>query len=114
MSDCLFCKIVNKEIPSEAVYEDEFVYAFHDISPVATIHIIVIPKKHIKSLNDIEENDLLLMGKILSAINKIAKDKKIDSEGYRVVNNCGENGGQTVDHIHFHLLGGRNMMWPPG
>lgn len=114
MSECLFCKIVNKEIPSEAVYEDELIYAFYDVNPVAPIHILVIPKEHIVSLNDLEEEDSLLMGKILNVIKKIAKDKKIDKEGYRVVNNCGDKGGQTVDHIHFHLLGGRNLTWPPG
>lgn len=114
MSECIFCKIINKEIPSEAVYEDELIYAFHDLNPVAPTHILVIPKKHIESMNDVQEEDSLLMGKIMNVIKKIAQDNGIDQDGYRVVNNCGENGGQTVGHIHFHLLGGRNMTWPPG
>lgn len=112
--DCIFCKIINGEIPSEKVYENENVLAFKDINPVAPIHIIVIPKEHITSVLEITENNQHILKDVFSAINKIARDLNIDSEGFRVVNNCGEKGGQTVNHIHFHLIGGRNMQWPPG
>lgn len=112
--DCIFCKIIKGEIPSEKVYEDEKVIAFKDINPVAPIHIIVIPKEHITSVLDVTEKNQHILKDVFSAINKIARDLNIDSEGFRVVNNCGEKGGQTVNHIHFHLIGGRNMQWPPG
>lgn len=114
MPECIFCKIINKEIPSEIVYEDEKVCAFNDIDPKAPTHIIIIPKKHISSLNKLEDDDIEIMGSILKAVKNIAKEQKIADDGYRVVTNCGELGGQTVGHIHFHLLGGRKMMWPPG
>lgn len=114
MQDCIFCKIVNGEIPTEKVYEDEKVLAFNDINPEAPIHILVIPKEHIPSMNDINENKKELIGHIHIVINKVAKEKGLDKDGYRVVNNCGKNGGQEVPHLHFHLLGGRSMNWPPG
>ena len=107
--DCLFCKIVNKEIPSKIVYEDEDVLAFHDIYPLTPIHILVIPKKHIESAIDIKEEDERLIGKIYTTINKIAKDIGIDEKGFRVVTNCGEDGGQEVKHLHFHLLAGKKL-----
>ena len=112
--DCIFCKIANKEIPSKIVYEDNDVIAFHDVNPEAPVHILVIPKKHISSLNAATAEDEQLLGKILLTIQSIAKEQGIAEAGYRVVNNCGELGGQTVHHLHFHLLGGREMLWPAG
>lgn len=114
MSDCLFCKIASGEIPSTKVYEDEKVYAFLDIDPQAPKHIIVIPKEHISSANEINEDNGVVIGHIFAVIAKLAKEQGFDKEGYRVVNNCGENGGQTVGHIHFHVLAGRLLGWPPG
>jgi histidine triad (HIT) family protein len=115
MSDnCLFCKIASGAIPSKVVYEDEEIFAFHDITPVAPLHILVIPKKHIKSANEMEEEDTMVVGKIFHRIRLIAKEFGMSEKGFRVVNNTGEFGGQTVHHIHFHLLGGRHMQWPPG
>lgn len=112
--DCIFCKIANKEIPSTIVYEDEDVMAFNDLNPEAPVHILVIPKKHIESLNAASEKDQRLLGKIMLTIAKIAAEQGIAETGYRVVNNCGEQGGQTVMHLHFHLMGGREMLWPAG
>ncbi len=114
MSDCLFCKIILGEIPSTKVYEDEYVYAFNDIDPQAPFHIIIIPKVHISSANEITPENSGVVAKIYEAAAKIAKEKGFDKSGYRIVNNCGEDGGQTVFHIHFHLLAGRNLQWPPG
>ncbi len=113
MSDCLFCKIVAGEIPSTKIYEDEFVYAFADIDPQAPFHAIVIPKSHIASANEINAENSLLIAKVFEAVAKIAKQENLEN-GYRVVNNCGTDGGQTVHHIHFHLLARRNLAWPPG
>lgn len=107
--DCIFCKIINKEIPSKIVYEDDEVLAFEDIAPQAPVHIVVIPKKHIAKITEIEKEDEALIGKIYSVINKIARVKQIAEEGFRVIINCGENGGQEVKHIHFHLLGGKKL-----
>ena len=112
--DCLFCKIINGEIPSEKVYEDEYVYAFNDISPTAPVHVLIVPKKHISTINDIEENDAELIGRIYLAVKNIAQEKGIAEDGYRVVTNCNQMAGQTVFHIHFHLLGGRELNWPAG
>lgn len=112
--DCIFCKIANKEIPTEVIYEDENVVAFNDLNPTAPVHILVIPKKHIASLNDATAEDTELLGKIMLTIQKIAADQGIAEKGYRVVTNCGEQGGQSVKHLHFHLLGGREMLWPAG
>ena len=109
MEDCLFCKIIKGDIPSTKVYEDEFVYAFKDINPEAPVHILVVPKKHIKSMNEIEEIDENLSGKIFFAIKKIAKEQGIAEQGYRVISNCGKDAGQTVMHLHFHILGGRKL-----
>ncbi len=114
MSDCLFCKIIKGEIPSKKVYEDEFVYAFWDIAPTAPVHILVIPKEHISTLNDINEKNSFLLGKIYEAVAKIAKEQGIEENGYRVVSNCNKDAGQTVFHIHFHLIGGRELQWPAG
>ena len=111
--DCLFCKIVAGQIPSTKIYEDEYVYAFADIDPKAPFHAIVIPKQHIASANEINNDNSALIAKVFEAIAIIARDQNLEN-GYRVVNNCGEDGGQTVGHIHFHLLARRNLAWPPG
>lgn len=113
MSDCIFCKIASKEIPSAIVYEDEQMLAFKDIEPQAPVHVLLIPKKHIDSANTVAEEDIDLIGKMILKIKDIAEDLGLDN-GYRIVNNCGEDGLQTVQHLHFHLLGGRKMQWPPG
>ncbi len=114
MSDCLFCKIIAGEIPSDKVYEDENVFAFRDISPVAPLHVLIIPKKHISTINDLEINDAEIMGNLFLAAKTIAKQEGYDEAGYRTVMNCGEAAGQTVFHIHLHLLAGRELTWPPG
>lgn len=114
MDDCIFCKIVNKEIQSTKVYEDDKVLAFKDISPEAPVHIVIVPKEHIRSTNELNENNASIVAHIFTIINKIAEEQGIKDSGYRIINNCGEHGGQTVNHIHFHLLGGRNLSWPPG
>lgn len=112
--DCIFCKIVDGEIPSQKVYEDDKVLAFKDISPVAPVHIIIIPKKHIESVLYIDETNVDIISHIVITANKIAKEFGISEKGFRLVNNCGKEGGQTVPHMHFHLIGGRDMQWPPG
>ena len=112
--NCLFCKIVAGEIPSTKVYEDDKVLAFRDIDPQAPQHIIIIPKEHISSANEITEENSSVVAKIFESAAKIAKEQGFSENGYRIVNNCGEDGGQTVGHIHFHLLAGRNLGWPPG
>lgn len=109
MEDCLFCKIIKGEIPANKVYEDEEILAFYDINPQAPIHILVIPKKHITSLAHMEKEDEAIVGKIYGVINKIAEDKGFKEDGYRVVVNCGKNAGQTVMHLHFHILAGRKF-----
>lgn len=109
MEDCLFCKIIKREIPSTIVYEDEEILAFRDINPVAPVHVLVIPKKHISSLVDLKPEDEALVGRIYSVINKIAKQENVFESGFRVVVNCGEDGGQEVKHLHFHLLGGKKL-----
>ncbi len=114
MNECLFCNMVSGAIPCDKVYENEYVLAFRDIDPKAPTHILIIPKKHIKTLNEINENDQDLLGELLLTAKKIAKDEGIDTSGYRTVFNCNSDGGQTVFHIHMHLLGGRQMAWPPG
>ena len=112
--DCIFCKIANKEIPSSIVYEDDDVIAFNDLNPEAPVHVLVIPKKHIANFSDAKPEDQQLLGKLRLTIQKIAAEQGIAENGYRVVTNCGEQGGQTVMHLHFHLLGGREMLWPAG
>lgn len=114
MGDCIFCKIINGEIPSKKLYEDDKVYAFYDINPEAPIHFLVIPKEHIVSANELNENNVNIVSHIFNVINKLAKETKIAESGYRIVNNCGQDGGQTVEHLHFHVLGGRSLQWPPG
>lgn len=114
MEGCIFCKIANGEIPSNKIYEDEKVIAFHDISPEAPIHFLVIPKEHIGSANEINQENAGIVSHIFQVINTIVEELKINESGYRIVNNCGNHGGQTVQHIHFHVLGGRELKWPPG
>ena len=109
MEDCLFCKIIKGEIPCNKVYEDEEILAFHDIDPAAPIHILVIPKKHITSLAHLEKEDETIVGKIYTVINEIAQKNGFKEEGYRVIVNCGKNGGQEVMHLHFHLLAGKPL-----
>ena len=114
MSDCLFCRIVNKEIPGEVVFEDDRVLAFKDINPMAPVHVLLVPKRHISTLNDTTEADIPLLGYINHAAVKLAEKLGIAANGYRLVINCGADGGQTVSHLHAHLLGGRDLHWPPG
>lgn len=111
--DCLFCKIIEGEIPSKKIYEDEDVYAFHDISPQAPVHFLVIPKLHIPSCDGVTPENSYSIAKVYEAIAKIAKELGLE-KGYRVVANCGEHGQQTVGHLHFHVLAGRLLAWPPG
>src|SRR5690554_1960012 len=114
MKDCLFCKIVNGEMNTDIIYEDEAIMAFQDIEPQAPVHILIIPKKHISTLLDLEKEDEALIGHIYSVAVQLARDNGIAEDGFRIVSNCNKEGGQSVYHIHFHLLGGRNMQWPPG
>ena len=115
MADCIFCKIAKKEIPSTVVYEDDQVVAFKDLEPQAPVHVLVIPKKHIASVAALQAEDKELAGHILcQVIPAIAREQGIANSGFRVVANTGAEGGQTVNHLHFHLLGGRSMQWPPG
>jgi histidine triad (HIT) family protein len=111
---CFFCKIAGKEANTELLYEDADVVAFKDINPQAPSHVLIIPKKHIATLNDASEEDTLLIGKMQVVAKKIAKELGHAEDGYRTVMNCNVHGGQTVFHIHLHLLGGRQMGWPPG
>jgi len=111
--DCLFCKIRAGEIPSTKVYEDEAVYAFRDIDPKAPFHAVVIPKEHIASAAEITLQNSAVVAKVYEAIAEIARREGLE-KGFRVVTNCGEDGGQTVGHLHFHLLAGRSLAWPPG
>ena len=112
--DCLFCKIAKGEIPSSKVYEDDKVYAFRDIEPQAPVHVLIIPKEHIASANELNEENCSIVAHIFAVAAKIAAAEGVADGGYRIVNNCGEDGGQTVKHLHFHLLGGRSLQWPPG
>ncbi len=114
MSDCLFCKIASGDIPSTKVYEDELVYAFRDIDPQAPTHVLVIPKKHVKSVMDISSEDKELISRIFEVIQIVAKQEGIDESGFRVVSNIGKDGLQSVEHLHFHVIGGKTMQWPPG
>ena len=112
--DCLFCKIVAGEIPADIVYETDHVLAFRDISPQAPTHVLVIPKKHIPTINDLGEEDTDTVGRLFLAAAEVAKAEGIADEGYRTIMNCNAGAGQTVFHIHLHVLGGRPMTWPPG
>jgi histidine triad (HIT) family protein len=114
MDDCLFCKIIKGEIKSKKVFENEKIFAFEDINPKAPVHILIVPKRHIASLNEITSKDKEILGEILLAAKNIAKEKNIDKSGYRTVFNTGSDAGQAVFHIHLHLLGGRKFSWPAG
>ena len=114
MTDCLFCKMVAGDIKPDTVYEDDSVLAFRDLNPQAPTHILVIPKTHIATINDLEPENEVLIGKLFLAARKIASDEGLADRGYRTLMNCNEEAGQTVFHIHLHLLGGRPMGWPPG
>jgi len=111
---CLFCKIINREIPASIVYEDDQLLAFDDINPQAPTHVLVVPKKHIATLNDLEEDDEALVGTLVRRGAAIAKERGIDAVGYRTVFNTNRGAGQTVFHIHLHVIGGRSLGWPPG
>jgi len=113
MENCLFCKIAAGEIPSNKIYEDDKVLAFYDVEPQAPVHFLVIPKEHICCADAIDSSNSAIVAHVFEVIAKIAKDLKLE-KGYRIVNNCGEEGGQTVKHLHFHVLGGRLLAWPPG
>ena len=112
--DCLFCKIIAGEIPSAKVYENDKVYAFRDINPEAPIHVLIVPKEHIASANELTAENAGIIADIFLAAKEIAAREGIAEGGYRIVNNCGVDGGQTVGHLHFHMLGGRSLAWPPG
>jgi len=114
MSDCLFCKFIRKEIPTRVVFEDEFCLAFEDINPKAPMHVLIVPKKHIGSINEMTPEDESVLGHLALVGRQIAQEKKVDQSGYRAVINTGPDAGQSVFHIHLHLLGGRSMAWPPG
>ncbi len=111
---CIFCRIASKEVGAKIVYEDEKIMAVEDVNPQASTHLLVIPKSHIPTLQEIGDEESGLMDKLFRVIKRLAKDRGLSEKGYRVVVNCGPAGGQTVYHLHLHLLGGRNMKWPPG
>ncbi len=114
MPETIFSKIIRKEIPAKIVWEDELCLAFHDVSPQAPVHVLVIPKKPILSLEQLAAEDAPLLGHLWLTIQQVARQLQISDSGYRVVVNCGKDGGQSVDHLHFHILGGRSLAWPPG
>lgn len=114
MSEDLFLKIIDREIPAEIIYETDEVLAFRDINPQAPVHVLIIPKRHIRTINDIDPSDEVLVGKLFSAAKDIAAKEGLSEDGYRVVMNCNAGAGQTVFHIHLHMLGGRALHWPPG
>lgn len=113
MTDCIFCKIANHELPSKIVYEDDKMICYHDIDPQAPVHVLLIPKKHIESLDDVNEEDRQLLADMMLKIKEIATELGLKN-GYRVVSNNGEDALQTVKHLHFHILGKRKLLWPPG
>lgn len=112
--DCIFCKIINGDIPSTKVYEDELVYAFRDINPEAPVHVLIVPKLHIESVAHIDDSHHTLIGHIHSVAKQIAEENDISQSGYRLLTNIGKDGGQSVFHLHYHLLAGRQLKWPPG
>jgi histidine triad (HIT) family protein len=112
--ECLFCKIIEREIPGSIVYEDDRVIAFNDIKPQAPTHVLVVPKRHIESLNELQPGDDQIVGELIRRAAAIAKERGVSAGGFRTVFNTNRDGGQTVFHIHVHLLGGRRMQWPPG
>ena len=112
--DCLFCKLISGEIPATEVYRDDDIFAFEDINPIAPTHILVIPIKHLSDIKSANEDDQELIGKMLLIANQIATEKGLADDGFRYVINTGKNGGQTVYHLHLHIIGGRSLSWPPG
>ena len=114
MADCLFCKMVSGEIPPDTVYEDDDILAFKDINPQAPLHVLIIPKAHIATVNDLSDANAATVGRLFLTAKQIAADNDLTEPGYRLVMNCNADAGQTVFHIHLHLLGGRPMTWPPG
>ena len=114
MSDCIFCKIVSKEIPAEIVYEDDYVIAFNDLKPITPVHLLLVTKKHIPSLTDLKEDDVEIIGRLQLAAKNIAEKLGFADSGFRLVSNCGRDAEQIVMHIHYHLLAGRPLNWPPG
>jgi histidine triad (HIT) family protein len=114
MADCIFCKMVSGEIKPDTVYEDEHVLAFRDLNPQAPTHVLIVPKKHIATINDVSAEDAHLVGKMYLAAQEVAKTDDVDQRGYRTVMNCNAEAGQSVYHLHLHVLGGRPMDWPPG
>ena len=108
--DCLFCKIIKNEIPSKKVYEDDKILAFHDVNPIAPFHILIVPKEHIESADYLDDDNSNIVSHIFMTASKIAKENNL-TNGYRIINNCGNDGGQTVKHLHFHLLGGKKLSW---
>lgn len=112
--DCIFCKLANKEIPTNIVYENDLAVAFEDTNPQAPVHVLVVPKKHVESLNDLTNDDGTLLTAMMEAIREVVSLKGVKESGYRVVANTGRDGNQTVPHLHWHILGGRDMKWPPG
>ena len=114
MEDCLFCKIINKEIKSDIVFENDTVLIFKDISPQAPVHLLAVPKEHIESILEIEKLDCRILKELMEAISRIALEKGLDKDGFRVVINTGSGAGQSVNHLHFHILGKRKLTWPPG
>jgi len=114
VSDCIFCKIATGEIPADLIYEDDLVVGFRDLNPQAPTHVLLIPRKHIATLNDLQPEDEAIVGRLYTAAAKVAAQEGIAEQGYRTLINCNDDGGQTVFHLHLHLLGGRRMSWPPG
>ena len=112
--DCLFCSIIERKIPADILYEDEHVLAFRDIAPQAPTHVLIIPKKHISTINDVSDEDNELMGRLINTARRIAATEGLSDDGYRLLFNVNQHGGQAVYHIHLHLVGGRQMAWPPG
>lgn len=113
-NDCLFCKIIRKEIPAKIVFEDNKMLAFEDIKPQAQVHILIIPKFHIEKTSDLTEANIHMIGELVLAAKRIAKERGVEASGYRIVLNCNKDAGQEVFHLHMHLLGGRKFTWPPG
>lgn len=111
MDDCIFCKLANGVIPTQLIYEDEHVVAFHDLHPVAPVHVLVMPRVHVRNIADLADHPEgeAIMGQVLRAIPQVARIVGVDHQGYRIINNCGHNGGQTIDHVHFHLIGGQHL-----
>lgn len=114
MTDCIFCKIAHHEVNSRIVYENERVVAFHDLFPAAPTHLLIIPKQHFSTLNEVPASEAVLLGELITTATALAKEHNLADDGYRVVMNCNQDGGQSVYHIHLHLLAGRRLSWPPG